>query len=191
MIGALSEGEKNMKYRILSLILVLFLSAPAPIFSQTIQWKEFSANNGDVIILMPGTPKYSTSTTKSPVGKVVNHTYMVIIEGDTFTINYSKLPWEAIRFGGDHTIYENAKGDLLKEVFGKPISFTDISHGKLSGKELVYHTPPHQEHPGFSGKAQMYLVGKEFYLVNITVAKGKPALSIERFFNSLKLKSKK
>jgi hypothetical protein len=106
---------------------------------------------------------------------------------DSFTVDYSDLPHFALHFAGAETIYEQAKGALLKKTFGKPVSYTDVTVSGAPGKKLVYDTPPVEGYPEMRGDAILVLVETRLYVIDAVVPETEADVKSDRFLSSARL----
>lgn len=171
--------------RALALALALSLSIPS-VYAES--WVPFQVPDGSLTTQMPTEPKYREETVGSPVGDIKEHLYTSTVEDGHYTVEQSKLPWKAVHFASDQHIYRNAKGDLLKDVMGKDLSFKKIQTKGVDGMEVTYEAPAREGHPGYNGTAHMYLVGQAFYLLNVMVSKETPKSRTDPFFEELTIK---
>lgn len=169
-----------MKIR-LGIVAGLLLMLCGAAWSAT-EWVTFSGPEGEFSVQMPEKPQATSSTSQSPVGPIVEH-FFTDTEGDTtYTVNYQDLPRIAVLFGGAATIYDNARGGLLKDALGKQTSFTDQQIGGKAGKALTYETGH-----GTVGKAWFLLVGERLYVIAASTPKGQPTDNLDKFLVSFKL----
>ena len=149
-------------------------------------WTTFTSKEGRFSVEMPGQPVMTETKQKSFIGTVTNHIFTAESGRDTFTVDYSDIPHFALHFAGADTIYEHAKGALLKRTFGKPASYTDVTISGAKGKRLVYDTPPVEGHPEMRGDAILVLVGTRLYVIDRVVTEAEAAKS-ERFLSSAEI----
>jgi hypothetical protein len=150
-------------------------------------WTTFTSKEGNFSIEMPGQPVQTETQQKSFVGTVTNHIFTAESGKDHFTVDYSDIPHVALHFAGPDTIYEHAKGALLKQTFGKSTSYTDVTVGGAKGKKLVYDTPPVQGHPEMRGDAILVLVGARLYVIDGVVPETEADAKSEQLLSSLQI----
>jgi hypothetical protein len=150
-------------------------------------WATFTSKAGRFSVEMPGQPTKSETHQKSFIGTVTNHIFTAESGEDLFTVDYSDIPHVALHFAGPETIYEHAKGALLKQTFGKPTSYDDVTVSGAKGKRLVYDTPPVQGHPEMRGDAILVLVGNRLYVIDAVVPEAEADAKSQRFLSSVKI----
>ena len=150
-------------------------------------WTTFTSKEGRFSIDMPGEPVKTETHQKSFVGTVTNHLFTAQSGKDTFTVDYSDIPHFALHFAGPDTIYEHAKGALLKQTFSKPTSYTDVTVSGVKGKRLVYDTPTREGHPEMRGDAILVLVDARLYVIDGVVPETEADAKSKRFLSSVKI----
>ena len=153
-------------------------------------WNTFDPDNQGFSVLMPGTPKAKEIHNKSFIGDVTTHEYDANDGLDTYSVDFTDLPGFAVIFAGSNTIYEHAKGALLKETLSKAISFTDVTLNGVKGKRLVYDTPSKPDHPEMRGEARFFLFGDRLYGADAVVEIDNGKEKLDRFFSSLEITKK-
>jgi hypothetical protein len=166
-----------------SMILVGF----AGIASSSPAWKMFELESQDLSVLMPGTPRTKELHEKSFIGDITTHEYYVDDDRDSYSVEITDLPGFAVTFSGSKTIYEHAKGALLKTTLSKSISFSDVTLDGVKGKRLVYDTPTKPDHPEMQGEARFFLSGHRLYIADAVVEMDGGNEKLEHFFSSLKI----
>jgi hypothetical protein len=130
----------------------------------------------------------SETSQKSFVGTVTNHVFTSESgKDDSFTVDYSDIPHFALHFAGAETIYEHAKGALLKKTFGKATAYRDVRVGDAKGKRLVYDTPEAPGHAAMRGHAVLLLVGTRLYVVDAVLEESEADTKAERFLSSFEI----
>jgi len=147
-------------------------------------WTKFTSKKGLFSVQLPDLPEKTKTEQKSFVGTVTNHIYTVESGHDTFTVDYSDIPHFALHFAGPDTIYEHAKGALLKKTFGKQTSYTAVTVSGSKGMRLVYDTPPADGHPEMRGDAILVLVGTRLYVVDGVVPEAQADAKAKQFLSS-------
>lgn len=156
--------------------------------SENHAWKEFTLDDKSFSISMPGAPKSKEEHNNSFIGDVVTHEYYVDDGLDSYSVEFTDLPGFAVSFSGNETIYEHAKGALLKNTLSKSIAFTDITLNGVRGKKLVYDTPTKPGHPEMQGEARFFMVDNRLYTADAVVEMSKGSDKLSRFFSSFELK---
>ena len=181
-----------MRIRITATCLVLCGLAPVAIMALLGSeawgeqaWATVTSKEGRFSIEMPGQPAKTETHQKSFVGTVTNHIFTAESGKDTFTLDYSDIPHFALEFAGSDTIYEHAKGALLKQTFGKATSYADVTVSGTKGKRLIYDTPPVPGHPEMRGDAILVLVGTRLYVIDGVVPEAEADAKSQRFLSSL------
>lgn len=166
---------------IASMVLVGF----AGIASSSPAWEKFNLESQGLSVLMPGAPKTKELLEKSFIGDITTHEYYVDDDRDSYSVEITDLPGFAVTFSGSKTIYEHAKGALLKTTLSKSISFSDVTLDGVKGKRLVYDTPTKPDHPEMQGEARFFLLGDRLYSADAVVEMDGGAKKLDRFFSSL------
>ena len=151
-------------------------------------WKELRLEAQKLSVSMPGTAKKKEIHSKSFIGDITTNEYYVDDGLDTYSVEYTELPGFAVLFSGSDTIYEHARGALLKDTLSKTISFTDITLSGVQGKRLVYDTPTKRGHPEMQGEARFFLFGDRLYVADAVVEMAGSEKKLEHFFSSLEIK---
>jgi hypothetical protein len=149
-------------------------------------WVSFKSPDAGFSVEMPTDPKPSTLVTSSFIGDVTSHLFTSWEGNMKFTVDYSLIPGFALRFAGADTIYDHARGALLKQTWSKPVSFVDVTVNGKAGKQLVYDTPPVPGKPELAGIASFFLVGDRLYVADATVPAGASEADAQRFLASLR-----
>jgi hypothetical protein len=148
-------------------------------------WGTFSPPGGDFSVQLPTQPKSSLMQSTSFIGDITDHVFTAPSGTDLFTVTYSKLPRFALDFAGADTVYEHAKGALLRQTLSKPISFTNVSASGRSGKKLLYQLPPVPGKPPSVGEAHFFLVDDRVIVVDAIVPSGGGEPRAQRFLDSI------
>jgi hypothetical protein len=143
-------------------------------------WKTFTSGDGGFSIRMPGNPQRREHVHSSFLGPIQENTYSIQADGGHYSVEYSDLPWAAVRLGGAETIYRRAKEGLLRDAEGVETSFTPVAQGTRTGKELAFRRLSGQE----PGKARFFLVEKRLYVL---VARSRNPDDIHGFLSSFRL----
>ncbi len=150
-------------------------------------WQELRLEPEKLSVVMPGTAKKKEIHSSSFIGDITTHEYYVDDGADAYSVEYVNLPGFAVAFSGSDTIYEHAKGALLKETLSKTISFTDITLNGVRGKKLVYDTPTKSNHPEMHGEARFFLFGHRLYIADAVVEMAGSEAKLGHFFSSLEI----
>jgi len=177
---------------VLLTIVVAMMAVIGPNAKGTVKtpWNNFVPDGQGFSVLMPGTPMVKEVHTKSFIGELTTHEYDANDGLDTYSVDFTDLPGFAVSFAGSDTIYEHAKGALLKETLSKGISFTDVTLNGVKGKRLVYDTPTKPDHPEMEGEARFFLFGDRLYGADAVVAMNGGKEKLGRFFSSLAITKK-
>lgn len=151
-------------------------------------WNTLQLKAQKLSVVMPGTAKTKEIHSSSFIGDITTHEYYVDHGRDAYSVDFTDLPGFAVAFSGSDTIYDHAKGALLKETLSKTISFTDISLSGVQGKKLVYDTPTKPGHPEMQGEARFFLFGHRLYTADAVVEMDGSEGKFRRFFSSLDIK---
>lgn len=149
-------------------------------------WVTFQSTDAGFSVEMPTNPVPSALVTKSFIGDVTSHLFTSWEGNAKFTVDYSKIPGFALRFAGADTIYDHARGALLKQTWSKPVSFVDVTVNGRAGKQLVYDTPPVPGKPELAGLASFFLVGDRLYVADAMVPAGASEADAQRFLASIR-----
>lgn len=146
-------------------------------------WTRFNSSEGRFSVMVPATPKHKSSTNDSPVGKIVEHSYVAEKQGASFTVSVTDLPGAALLFAGRGTLYDKARKALLSSVKGTQVSFQPITVNGRDGRVLDYRLNGSDR----LGRAYIFLVGRRLYVADATLPKAKAPKGFEPFFTSLKV----
>lgn len=163
----------------------LMLSGLTAFGASSPAWSKFELESKKLSVLMPGTPRKKELHDKSFIGDITTDEYYVDDGLDSYSVELTDLPGFAVAFSGPETIYEHAKGALLKTTLSKAISFTDITLNGVKGKRLVYDTPTRPGHPEMQGEARFFLFGNRLYSADSVVEMDGGSEKLSRFFSSL------
>lgn len=184
----MNTASRSIGFGLLSVLGIAWLCA-APVSvsgAPTPAWVTFDSKEAGFSVEMPTQPTPSTLVTSSFIGDVTSHLF-TSWEGDVkLTVDYSQIPGFALRFAGADTIYDHARGALLKQTWSKPVSFQDVTVNGKPGKQLVYDTPPVPGKPEFTGIASFFLIGDRLYVADATVPKGESEADAQRFLASIR-----
>jgi hypothetical protein len=173
---------------LISVVGVTILIGSAANSSSDPAWKKLDLRSQGISVLMPGNPKSKEIHNKSFIGNITTHEYYLDDGRDSYSVEYTDIPGFAVAFSSSNTIYEHAKGALLKTTFSNPVSFTDITLNSVHGKRLVYYTPSKPDHPEMQGEARFFLSGDRLYVADAVVEMKGGKEKMTRFFSSLAIK---
>jgi hypothetical protein len=151
-------------------------------------WTELRLEAEKLSVVMPGAAKKKEIHSKSFIGAITTNEYYVEDGLDAYSVEYTELPGFAVLFSGSDTIYEHARGALLKDTLSKTISFADITLSGVQGKRLVYDTPTKPGHPEMHGEARFFMFGDRLYVADAVVEMAGGEAKLEHFFSSLEIK---
>jgi hypothetical protein len=174
---------------------VLFLFWLAPIVAPGLPgsdaraedaWETFTSEEAHFTVAMPKQPVKTETQQESFIGTVTNHIFTAETGQNRYTVDASDIPHFALHFAGAETIYDHAKGALLKKTFSKPTSYTDVTVSGAPAKRLVYDTPPAPGNPPMRGDAILVLIGTRLYVIDAVLLETEADTSSERFLSSFK-----
>lgn len=148
-------------------------------------WKTFRSSAGGFRMVVPGAPKRTLTRHVSFIGTITDHIFVATDGEQVFTLDYSDLPGFAVDFAGADTIYDHAKGALLSQTCSRTVSFQDFTQNGMSGKDLVYETPPTPGKPKRYGQARFFLVGHRLYVIDAAVPAGDSEALARRFLDGV------
>jgi len=173
---------KQQKLKIACLALFLTILLPGLAGAAKSAWVTLTSSEGGFSISMPGKAKLTTGVHKSFVGSIAENTFSVKTANGNYSIEYSNLPGIAVSMGGEKTIYNKTKENLLKVLGGQEISFSPTSFSGHSGMELTFIIPSYN----ISGTARFYLVEKRLYVL-VASNKKSPDPNASKFFGSFQI----
>ncbi len=182
-----SAGSRNIALLIVVVGVTTMIGSAVNGHSET-TWKKLDLRSLGLSVLMPGNPKSKAIHNQSFIGDITTHEYYLDDGRDSYSVEYTDIPGFAVAFSSSNTIYEHAKGALLKTTFSKPVSFTDITLNSVHGKRLVYDTPSKPDHPEMQGEARFFLSGDRLYVADAVVEMKGGKEKMTRFFSSLAIK---
>jgi len=163
------------------LLTVLLLTATIGVAQATdADWTEYAPEGGGFRILLPATPKVTTSDQGTIVGKIHEHLATAQTDSGTFSIEYQTLPAAAVSLGGKERILNDAKAGLLDDANAGELSWTPESMPNATAMVLAYSGS------GTKGGAKFVLVDDRLYVMD---ARGSNLSQevIERFLGSFAL----
>ena len=92
-----------MRYQTLGCLALLLMTLGATASlkaAEAADWQRVQSQSHDFSVLMPGTPKFSTTSTPSPVGRIPESICEVKSDHVDLTAEVSVLPAIAVLFGG-------------------------------------------------------------------------------------------
>lgn len=148
-----------------SLVLVsLFLSlsaCKAQVENKSLDWKEFTSEEGSFKITFPGTPIKSVREKNLPTGKILNTWFEVALPKSYFALWYADLPTESISNQEEINSHYNYIRDGLVQSNLKLVTEREVKLGKTLGREIIFTSPE-----GITFKTRLYLIGKrQFQLI--------------------------
>jgi TonB family protein len=150
-------------------------------------WKEFSSTAGRFkVSALLGDPTNTSSTIKSPLGKIKRHTFTFWVGFANFLVSYSDLPVilsepDQVKEFLDH---QWDKDEVVSQ--GKLLNRTEIELDGYPGRELIVETPKS------TFRMKYYLVGRRFYQITVsTLTAGFLAADIRKRANELEKQGKK
>lgn len=167
---------------LLALVLGLLLAVPGLAAEG---WTRFNSQEGRFSVMVPGAPQHRSSTNDTPIGPVVENSYVCQRPGESFTVSFTDLPGMALLFEGRPGLYDKAREALLKQVAGRQVSFQPLQVGGREARVLDYALKSGGKEQ--AGRAWFVLVGRRLYVVDATIPKAKAPKGFEPFFSSLKL----
>jgi len=153
-------------------------------------WRLFKSEPGRFSVEMLGTPQQTETQTKSFVGTITHHIFLLKDSTGEYTVSYSDLPGFAVKFTGSNTIYSHAKGALLMETLGKEQRYQDTTLNGMHGKHLVYDLPDPQGSVDMRGEAYLFIIGTRLYVIDANVPQGRSQAGIRHFFSTFHTQQK-
>jgi hypothetical protein len=164
------------------------LLSTAALAAERDAWRVFRSAEGRFSVELPGTPTRSLTFDRSFIGTVTDHLFIVRHGDEKLTVDYSDIPGFAVDFAGADTIYAHAKSALLAQTWSRAVSTREVSLDGVTGRELVYETPPVPGKPKFYGQARFFLVGDRLYVFDAQVAAGASEARARRFLDSISIR---
>ncbi len=156
-------------------------------------WVKFTSDDpheGMISVKFPDTPVHKERKIDTVIGQIVANVYVSEIENTKLAIGFIKVPAEMLDYAGREKVYNLIVSIYLEENFGTKESYEDFTSERrgLHGKVLHYRLPPSAEgHPGYHGKAQLYLDGTLLFTLNAIKPLDQPDTLIDRFYDSLEV----
>ena len=165
------------------LLSVLELLAPTPALAQG--WQTFRPQGGAFSVEMPATPVPSTMETTSFIGTVTDHVYTATLGQAQFAVTWSKLPGYVLDFTPVDALFDHARAALLKQIYGRQVSWGPVEADGRSGRRLVYQLPPVPGKAAATGEARFFLVQDRIYSAAAIVPSQAGEPDAQRFLDSL------
>lgn len=157
-------GWNHLQYRSLTWIVLLFIVGGWPFTGQAKEWQRVHSKYGYYSVSMPGKPKFSKTSTPSPVGRIPEEICEYQDSRLNLTAEVSKLPGIAVFFGGSKTILSKASQAYLKHEKGTLTSSRKLTLQGYPGKEILYQAKT-KAGRAVIGTARFYLVQKNLYVL--------------------------
>ena len=172
-------------------LLAAVLLVATPALLRAADWVPMASPDGKVTMLVPGEAE-ERELTKNILGMTFTTNVKRFRTDDVvFDLTYTPLSPMIIDFAGPEGIYKNTKGKVMQEAMGKERSFENFTvdghAGKLLRYDMVHPTDP--SHKGFEGLSLMLVLDDALYVANGIVKKASGMADIEKFENSIKVKS--
>lgn len=185
-----------MKHKFfLSLFIAPFLVSTYPVFPQVQArpsfqlaqsiWKQFSSQEGDFKVLMPGTPTEENKNVNTSAGAITVNQFSVLREDEAlYVVAYSDLPEKfSLNSSTTNQLLTQVAAGFAEGTNGRLISQKNISFGKFIGREVRL-----QLEGGVIATGRIYLANKRIYQVAVVTSKEKYLTkSIEGFFKSFQI----
>lgn len=179
-----------MRNPVLGHFTLLFIIFTFPLSLQAAEWQRVHSQTNDFSVLMPGTPKFSASSSSSPVGRIPEEICEYKSDQFDLTAEVSVLPAIAVLFGGHQGIINKASAAYLEHIKGKLSSSAEVKGKGFSGKEIRYTAVAKNGRP-YHGRAQFFLVQKRLYvLVGDSYDHDPDAPAVGKFLNSFQLENR-
>ena len=178
-----------MKYSTLVLLTLLAIIFGSSVSLQAAEWQRVRSQTNDFSVLMPGTPKFSTSSSSSPVGRIPEAICEYKSDRFDLTAEVSVLPGIAVFFGGHRTIIDKASAAYLEHIKGTLTGSSPAKSDGITGKEIRY-TAVAKDGRAYHGRAQFFLVQKRLYvLVGDSYDHHPDSAAVEQFLASFKIEN--
>ena len=179
-----------MKKSARTLFIALLVSGvcTGTLFADRTEWIKLKQKQYGFKVRFPEQPEETMEKRNYLVGTVVNHTYTARKNKQVFRVNFSELPELAVTFVGEEEILDETRSGILRENFGKQVSYMDITLRKREGKKLIYETSATDDHPGMKGEAIFFLKENKLYVAEALSPLGQLPGNADRFFASFKIK---
>ncbi len=139
--------------KLFGIALIFMLPQPVMSFQDSPRWKRFAPPEAKFAVLMPGTPAAQTDVEESPRGKIISHSYSLVIDNGVLEVLYV-----------DNPLLEDVESELKAQ---RDTFLKDVRGILRSEKRIEY-----QGHPGIEFKCKsksqifltrVYVVGKTVY----------------------------
>lgn len=148
-------------------------------------WKAFKNKKANFEVMMPGTPKESTSFEQTAAGKIGLYQAIVVVEPKAYFVAYSDMPKSTWK-GDPKTMLEGARDGAAQRIQGKVVADREL---KLAGKYLGREFKIVKDQMELTQR--VYLVKHRLYQVNMGCMAGKCSNEeIQAYLDSFKLLGK-
>ncbi len=109
---------------------------------QTLEWKEFTPEDGRFIVLFPGKPKEYSNNTYNNSGTVEEHVFTLNPDDLELSVAYFEYLRSVTDAGAIGRVLDNARKQALAQTQGKVIKDNPITlDNKYQGRELIMDSP--------------------------------------------------
>ena len=149
-------------------------------------WKPFVHAKGNFSVMMPGTPKESTSVEQTKAGPIELYQAGVVVEPKAYFVSYSDMPRETWR-GDVKKMLQGARDGSAKRVNGTVLSDREIRlAGKYPGIEFRVAVGEGESRMVMTQRA--YLVKHRLYQLNMgCMADRCTDAEVQEYLDSFKL----
>jgi hypothetical protein len=151
-------------------------------------WTKYTSKKGGFSVVMPGTPRESTKTVKTPYD-TYEHNLLILadpVNGTAYAIDFTDLPEDLLQGASVETFLDTECDVFLQKAKCKLLSQKAITRGRLLGREIEVEL--------LAGKAisrtRIFLVGRRIYHLSVIMPRAQAnAADMERFLDSFGLES--
>lgn len=166
-------------------LLVLVGAALIASCTPALDWREFRADDGAFVVLMPQRPGQSEKKLATPAGEVTMRMYSVRVEETVLGAGYADFAVPP-----DGATREAMQAALLRNVAGSIVSDTPVAGvGMAPGREVVKRGRIGAGSPGVDGelRVRFYVKGNRYYQLVAAGRQGAlPEADLDMFMSSLK-----
>ncbi len=173
-----------MKTNTISLALVIsFLLAAC---GATPSWQTFTSDKGKFTVEMPATPKESTQSVDTALGKIELTLYTAQVGTSAYLATFSDYP-DVMSKADPAKVLDGAMNGAVTNVSGKILSSSDITINGNPGKEFSAEGKITNPGDG-SVRGRIYLVKTRLYQLIVVGLKDQiPTADADRYLQSFKL----
>src|SRR5262249_17212728 len=159
-------------------------SSKAPLKGSSLNWIEFSPQEGGFSIMLPGEPSQRTLSTQTENGQVTSPLFELTKDAFKYCVTYMDYPFSVGENDSDKLLSMGAEMGITR-VGGMVTSNAPISINRYFGREVK------GEMQGYLYQCRVYLVGQRLFMLTVWVSSTETnSENATNFLDSFKLAAK-